>query len=446
MTDPFDALSAPVEPIDPDSRFKIRLRNRIQRALALPEGVDMPRTVLAPEPVAATAAPDPGYAGVIPYLAVADAHRALAWYAEVLGARPRGEPIVMPDGRIGHAELELGGTVVMLSDEHPEIGVAAPVPGQGSPVTLHLAVADVDASTEQAVGAGATLDRPPSDNPYGRNAVVIDPFGHRWMLSGAIVGAGTGAPDSASTARPLGHGDVSYASLWVSDVEVAAAFYAEVLGWRYTPGSAPQGRRVEGVEPPLGLWGGQDRRTVFLCFSVDDVTAAVERVRAAGGRAEEPRHEPYGLVADCVDDQGMAFSLSESGADPDRPAGEPGPRQGELAYLTLGVVDTARARTFYSAVLSWAFSPGHMEDGWNVEGVRPMAGMYGGADLPVVTPMYAVDDIGAAVERVRSAGGTATDPERMPYGVTSDCVDNQGSSFYLGQLESRRRTGGSTAN
>jgi uncharacterized glyoxalase superfamily protein PhnB len=435
MTDPFDALTAAVEPIDPDPRFTIRLRDRIQRALALPEGVDMSRTVLASEPVVVTAAADPGYAGVIPYLAVADARRALTWYADALGARPRGEPIVMPDGRIGHAELELAGTVVMLADEHPEIGHTAPVSGRGTSVSLHLAVPDVDASTDRAVEGGATLDRPPSDNPYGRNAVVIDPFGHRWMLSGVIVGAGTGAPDPPSTARPPSHGDVSYASLWVPDVEAAAAFYAEVLGWRYTPGSAPQGRQVKDVEPPLGLWGGQDRRTVFLCFSVDDVTAAVERVRASGGHAGEPHQEHGGLLADCVDDQGMAFSLSEAGDGPSRSAGEPGPRQGELAYLTLGVVDTAQAQDFFSAVLGWGFTPGHMEDGWNVEGVRPMAGMYGGADLPVVVPMYAVDDIGAAVERVRSAGGTATDPERMPYGITSDCVDNQGSSFYLGQLE-----------
>ncbi|CAN5830023.1 VOC family protein [soil metagenome] len=427
MPDPFDTMSAPVDPVDPDPRFATRLHARLVRALALPEGVDMPRTVLAPQPLD-TATTLPGYAGVVPYLAVVDARRALDWYAEALGAHPRGEPIVMPDGRICHAELELAGSGVMLSDEHPEIGVTAPVPGQGSSVTLHLEVADVDSSTRRAVAGGASLDRPPVDNPYGRNAVVIDPFGHRWMLSTPVASPGL-------VAATPGHGDVSYASLWVPDVDRAAAFYAEVLGWRYAEGSAPQGRRVEGVEPPLGLWGGQEQRTMFLCFSVDDVPAAVTRVRTAGGRAEEPRDEPYGLVADCVDDQGMAFSLSQAG-DGAGPAGRASsPRQGELAYLTIGVADTARAQAFFSAVLGWRFAPGRMEGGWSIEGLSPTAGMYGGADLPVVMPMYAVDDIGAAVERVRGAGGTATNPERMPYGVTSDCVDNQGSSFYLGQLE-----------
>ena len=425
MTDPFEALHVPVEPIDPDPRFATRLRSRLSRALALPEGVDMPRTVLDPEPV--TAAETTGYPGVVPYLAVADARRALVWYVEALGARPRTEPIVMPDGRIGHAELELAGTVIMLADPFPEIGVRAPLPGRGTAVSLRMEVSDVDALTHRAVIAGARLDRPPADYPYGRNAVVIDPFGHRWMLSST-------ASTSTRPATELpGHGDVSYASLWLPDVDAAAAFYGAVLGWRLAPTSAPQGRQVEGVLPPLGLWGGQEHRTTLLCFAVDDVASAVGRVRAAGGEAGEPRQEHGGWLADCADDQGMAFSLSEAaGPAPTAPA--PAPRHGELAYLTLGVADTARAQAFFSAVLGWRFTPGRMADGWNVEGTHPMAGMHGGAERPVVVPMFAVDDVESAVARVRAAGGTATDPERMPYGITSDCTDDQAFPFYLGQL------------
>lgn len=427
MTDPFDALRTPIEPLDPDPRFADRLRTRLTRALTRPEGVDMTRTVLEPEPLAAEQQPrDPG---VIPYLAVADARTALAWYEQALGARPRGEPIVMPDGRIGHAELALAGALVMLSDEHPEIGVQAPVAGHTS-VTLHLEVADVDLTADRAVEAGARLDRPPADHPYGRNAVVIDPFGHRWLLSGSVP-----APLEATAATGgLGHGDVGYASLRLPDVEAGATFYAAVLGWRLAPGSGPQGRRVEGVEPPLGLWGGQQHRTAFLCFIVDDVAAAVERIRAAGGQVTEPRREAYGVVADCVDDQGMAFSLVEADRGSRRSGSPSTPRSGELAYLVLGVPDSARARAFHAAVLGWRFTPGRVEDGWNVEGVHPPAGMHGGATVPVVVPMFAVDDIAAAVERVRAAGGTATDPQRLPYGITSDCTDDQGSSFYLGEL------------
>jgi hypothetical protein len=95
MADPLDALRSPVPPIAPDPAFAARLRARLVAALRRgPE----PRG----EPMTATLTTDPI---VTPYLAVADARRALDWYVDALGFVPRGEPIVMPDGRIGHAEL-----------------------------------------------------------------------------------------------------------------------------------------------------------------------------------------------------------------------------------------------------------------------------------------------------------------------------------------------------
>ncbi len=426
MDDPFDALRAPVEPVEPDANFAARLRARLERALDLPEGAHMPRTAV-PEPTSPNPThSDSGTAGVVPYLAVGDARRALAWYADALGARLRGEPIVMPDGRVGHAELELAGGVVMLADEHPGMGFTAPVEGEGTAVTLHVTVSDVDERVRRVVEAGGHLDRPPADNPYGRNAVVVDPFGHRWLLSGT--------PTPTATRSGPGHGEVSYASLWRPDVEAAAAFYAAVLGWRVLEDGGSQGRQVEGLEPRLGLWGGQAQRTTLLCFAVDDVGAAVERVRAAGGEAGDPRREPYGVVADCLDDQGLRFSLSEAADGGGRRGPAVGPGHGELAYLSIGVPDTSRARTFFGHVLGWRFTPGRVEDGWNVEGVWPLAGMHGGAEMAVVVPMFAVDDVATAVEAVRAAGGTATDPERMPYGITADCTDDQGGAFHLGQL------------
>jgi predicted enzyme related to lactoylglutathione lyase len=413
MADPFEALGAPVVPTDPDPAFAARLRARIQEALER-TGATVSHTT--PDRESPTT-------GLNPHLAVSDARRALAWYVEALGARPRGEPIVMPDGRIGHAELDLAGGVLMVADEFPEIGVVAPRAGEGAAVTLHLNVGDVDAVTARAVGAGAGLERPPADHPYGRNAVVRDPFGHRWMLSSEPAPTATG---EEAAARP---GDIVYVSLWVPDVERAAAFFAAVLGWQYTAGSSPRGRQVEGVTPSHGLWGGRDRSTLFLCFAVDDVEAAVRRVQVAGGRAEGPRSEPYGAVADCVDDQGLPFAIV-SAPDESTPAGGPS----DLAYITMEVVDSERARAFYGSVLGWRFTPGRIPDGWNVEDVRPMVGMAGGHDQPTVVPMYGVENIAAAVARVRDAGGTATDPQRQPYGVTAVCTDDQGTRFYLGEL------------
>lgn len=123
----------------------------------------------------------------VPYLAVRDAPRALGWYADVLAARLRGEPIVMPDGRIGHAELSLAGGVLYLSEEHPQLGVVAPQPRHTS-VSLVLTVADADATAAAAVAAGARLDREPFDGYGHRNIWLIDPFGHRWLLQSPLAG------------------------------------------------------------------------------------------------------------------------------------------------------------------------------------------------------------------------------------------------------------------
>ena len=118
-----------------------------------------------------------------PYLAVSDARAAIEWYADVLGAEVSYEPIVMPDGRIGHAELTIDGATFMLADQHPELNVVAPSP-EGSPVTLHLTVSDVDGLCARITSAGVTLDRGPEDSePAGRVAVFRDPFGHRWFLN-----------------------------------------------------------------------------------------------------------------------------------------------------------------------------------------------------------------------------------------------------------------------
>jgi predicted enzyme related to lactoylglutathione lyase len=366
---------------------------------------------------------------VTPYLIVDDAQGAIDWYVEVLGARPRGEPIVMADGRIGHAELDLGSDALYLADESPESDVAAPRPDAGATVTLVVETTDVDVAFRRATDGGAVVERPPADYPHGRNAVVRDPFGHRWMISAAPQHGAVGAPEEM---RP---GDIGYASLWVGDVGRAEAFFGTVLGWSFTPGSGELGRQVAGVAPHHGLWGGQDRSTLFLCYLVDDVDEAIERVRAAGGSAEAPTEEPYGRVANCLDDQGVAFAVFRPppGAATARPAPH-GTRHGDIAYLTLEVVDSSRTRAFYGSVLGWRFTPGRVDDGWQVDEAQPMTGLHGGHAQAAGVAMYRVDDIGAAVERVRAAGGTATDPERQPYGLTSDCADDQGTRFYLGEL------------
>jgi uncharacterized glyoxalase superfamily protein PhnB len=440
MTDPFEALHEAVAPVDPDPLFAARLRAQLERALLAPEGVTMtpptttPSTTTPPTTTAATQeiAADLPLHSLTPYLTVDGARRALDWYVRALGARRRGEPIVMDDDRVGHAELALGDSVLMLADVFPEMGLSGPR-GHGVSHSLRLEVPDVDGTVSRAVELGAELARPVADHPYGRNGVIIDPFGHRWMIAAAAPPA---APAPEPT--PLRHGDVIYSSLYVPDVARAASFYGSVLGWRYARVDEPRGRRVEGLGQRLGLWGGEEHNTMFLCFAVDDVAAAVDRVRAAGGRAGEPARKPYGLIAECDDDQGMAFALYELTAADVVDATGPPYRNGEICYLTIEVPDSARTRGFFGAVLGWDFTPGQAEDGWRARiggaEVRYMTGLHGGHDRSTVVPMYSVDDIAAAVERVRAAGGTATEPDRRPYGITAECTDDQGTRFSLGQL------------
>ncbi len=450
MADAFEALRAeyrlaPYPPTDPDPGFAARLRARLEQALTLPEGVDVTvttlETELVPEAAASDAAPAASRMAITPYLAVAGGARALDWYTDAFGARRRMEPIVMPDGRIGHAELDFGGAIVMLADEFPEIGHTAPRPGAGSSVTLHLEVVDVDAVVGRAVEMGAALDRPVADSEYGRNAVLVDPFGHRWQVVAAPAAPETDA--AAEPARYPGgtrHGDVGYMSLQVPDLGRAQAFYGAVLGWEFAPGDLDQARSVVDAAPTTGVVGGSERGDTVLCWRVDDVAVAVERVRQGGGTATDPVTRPYGTASDCVDDQGMVFYVwqptevdAAATADVvDRPAN--GGRHGDVAYLTIGVVDSARFRSFFGSVLGWRFTPGRVHDGWNIEGPMPMAGLHGGQDRAGVEPMYRVDDIDAAVESVRRAGGTPGDVERHPYGITSRCHDDQGTAFYLGQL------------
>lgn len=120
------------------------------------------------------------------YLRVDDCARAIDFYRRVFGATEKFR-LSEPAGRIGHAELDFNGTTLMISDEFPEFGMQGPQAGGGSPVNLHLHVENADRVVQQALDAGATLAMAPQDQFYGeRTGVVIDPFGHRWMIGHEI--------------------------------------------------------------------------------------------------------------------------------------------------------------------------------------------------------------------------------------------------------------------
>jgi uncharacterized glyoxalase superfamily protein PhnB len=116
------------------------------------------------------------------YLRVSDAGKAIEFYKQAFGATEKFR-LTEPSGRIGHAELDFGGQVLMLSDEFPEYGMAGPQHGSPCAVSIHLHVDNADMLIDRAVHAGAVLERAAENAFYGeRSGVVIDPFGHRWMI------------------------------------------------------------------------------------------------------------------------------------------------------------------------------------------------------------------------------------------------------------------------
>ena len=181
-TDPFESLAQPTDPIAPRAEFAVALRARLVAELGL---ADIPVVSLTPRSTAMTTAAITATV-VVPYLAVHDGAGALDWYARALGAVER-QRVTSDDGKLGHAEFAIGAATFYLSDEYPEYGVSSPRTLGGSATTLHLTVPDVDSLFSRAVAAGATSLAEPADQPHGaRHGTLVDPFGHRWMLSQQI--------------------------------------------------------------------------------------------------------------------------------------------------------------------------------------------------------------------------------------------------------------------
>lgn len=319
MNDPMDALRLPVVPIAPRPGFAADLRAQVQRWLG---GDDDPAAATEVRPI-------------IPYLSVRGARDAIGWYVEVFGATVEGDPILEPDGRIGHAELAIGGAHLYLADEFPEIDTVSPLTRGGPSLQLQLVVDDCDATFARAVGAGATARREPADQFYGaRAAAVRDPWGHDWQLhqpleaitrerlaeNAAELGLAVATVDLGSRGgeppapapqgqRPAGRvGDVGYWTLDVPDPDVSAGFFRELFGWTIEQGDLPAGRHIADVTPPGGIHGGRAPGAT-LYFRVEDLGAAVARVRALGGEVREVADYETGGGARCLDPQGVPFDL-----------------------------------------------------------------------------------------------------------------------------------------
>ena len=294
-TDPFDSMREPNIPLAPRPAFAEALRRRLTVALGATREVQPMKEVREYTPARLRS--------LTPYLAVGDPAAAIEWYIEVFGAQLLGEPIVMPDGRIGHAELRIGDTALMLAGEYPEEDHRSPLELGGSTVAIQVYVPDSDATWALAVERGATALRPIAENYGARGGVIRDPFGHRWFVQTQL--EADDVPIEDAPGRRFG--DIGYLTLRVPDAARANRFYTALFGW--TTHGGPEGFHIASITPPAGLQDGIEDPDVRVFFRVDDIESVAHRVRDLGGEVLSVANHDSGGNAECRDDQGLRFDL-----------------------------------------------------------------------------------------------------------------------------------------
>ncbi len=323
--DPLEQLRITGSPGDPDPRFVARLRTRIVAALgdtALAT-IDLPERTTTMTDTTATTPTVTTTTSLKPYLCATPAAEAIDWYVAVLGAAEQVR-YTGDDGRVGHAELSIGGASFMISDAYPEVvtDIMSPAELGGTGVSMHLEVPDVDAVHERVVADGrARIGRPVHDEAYGaRTFDMVDPFGHRWMVQTPIA---TPTLDELNeqvegftvTATTPGTDDrvpieIGYVTFGTPDTAVATRFYGELFGWRAAPGPRGEGyAHVENTALPMGLTPGTADEAPVVYFRVPDLAPFVARVRDLGGTVVSEEVEGSGPGALCRDDQGREFRL-----------------------------------------------------------------------------------------------------------------------------------------
>ena len=361
--DPMEVLAVPSNPVAPRPAFAADLRTRMLRELGLGTADDIPTIDLPPrrpttmttptsspstDATTATAdVPDHQFGTVTPYLAVSGAAAALDFYREAFGAvehfRVEGD-----DGRIGHADFTIGPARFYLSDEYPEVGVTSPTTAGATTVALHLEVDDVDAVYARAVAVGATALNEPADQAHGaRHGTLVDPFGHRWMLSQQLESVdldeynarlreegawtatspdtGAGTPGSAVQATPA-HGGI-WTAIAAADAPALISFLVDVIGFErqivVEDGGAvvhsqlrwPEGGvvQVATVARPDSVYSDRPVGVASTYVITTDPEAVYRRCVAAGVEiVDTPRateYDPEGLVFGMRDAEGNLWSF-----------------------------------------------------------------------------------------------------------------------------------------
>ncbi len=345
MSDPFSVLTGTDGPIEPRPEFAAALRERVALLLGIP--TITPVTVPAAIPagtrpiIPVTRSTPMPTTQVTPYLTVDAGSAALEFYRVAFGAEEVMRVVMNEDaGQLGHAEFRIGGTVFYLSDEFPEMGVVSPRSLGGTAVALHLAVDDVDAMFAAAIDAGATALAEPADQPHGaRHGTLIDPFGHRWMLSQQIEEVSLsdyadrmgeqGAQVTGQAASPKPATGGIWAALNYVDAVAGIRFMIDVLGFEedlVVPGAElgvvehsqlrwPEGGVVQAATAnrPGNPFSERPPGGESLYVITADPLAVYERCLAARvdvlSTPESPGYDPDGLVFSIRDSEGNIWSF-----------------------------------------------------------------------------------------------------------------------------------------
>lgn len=231
------------------------------------------------------------------------------------------------------------------------------------------------------------------------------------------------------TSQQINFGSLFYFVIPGPDIERTASFYSNLFGWELHQGDS--GYHVANVYPPMGLMAGE-AKDPQVWIEVDDIEAAVEKVRALGGTADTPAHYDSGWSSSCVDPQGVRFHLQVPRAEY-RQEARRSTEHGELFYWTLPAPDATESKTFYNELFGWEFGDPGSGGGMHIDNQVPDGGLGGGREGTHPDLFFRVADLDQTMAAVAELGGTSEFVGEGPEGRHAMCQDDQGVTFGISQ-------------
>jgi len=432
----------------PREDFKARLKSDLQRKSSM--------ATLA-EPVTAIRQ------AAAPYLTLKDAARAIEFYKKAFGAIEKGR-VADPRGKIGHAEITIGGSTIMLSDEFPDYDAISPATLGGSPVKMHLYVDDVDAFAAQAVAAGAKIVRPVEEQFYGeRSGQLADPFGYTWIVAthkemltldeiqkrfADMEKAAEPKKKPAVDPVPKGYSTLT-TYLVAQDVDGLIDFLTKTFGAEETFRSGPGSEGGVHCEVKVGdsmlmvgggavgmKWRGTPMPSAFHIYVPDCDATYARALEAEATSISKPADQDYGeRTATVKDAAGNFWYIATYKGDSYKWEGAP-TLQPYLHPLRAEPVLKFVKRAFGAEELGRYTAPDGVIHHTTVKigNAYMEMGEANGPYQPMPTMFYLyVEDCDALYKRALGAGATSiSEPQDQPYGDRSGGVtDPFGNKWYI---------------